>query len=215
MLGGNIPDDVRVECAKRTRWYHSAGHGGSLGALGLIDMLRFLGYDRPVPEDVPPKVDWRQLPMDGTCKVEAKLGGTWLVGAYVGQTPEGRLAIRLEGDDWVRECRSDFVRLASDDLLSVVVVDQPPEPVSELAGPAESVALDDTAELPVQPEPAPEPEPQKVTCDWPEGQAVLVDFDGDVVDGRFIKLDGENALIQVVGEDKPREFPFETVTSLG
>lgn len=234
LLGGNIPDEVRRECAIRTRMFHSSGHSGPMGALGLIDAIRSLGYGPDEPVVMPAKVNWREYPQDGSTKVEAKFFGQWMRGAFLGFVEAGTLAVRLEDDGIVRECRPDMVRLAEVreepeegpdariELLDVVELDEPVEvPVEEPDQQAE-----EPIEEPMDSEPAAEesdePEPPAVEqlavpkVDPQPGDLVWVEEDDDVKDAIFSAHDEDGAILAIVkGETQIRKIPAGNWTAVG
>lgn len=226
LLGGNIPDEVRRECAIRTRMFHSSGHSGPMGALGLIDAIRSLGYGPPEPVVVPVKVNWREYPQDGSTKVEAKFFGQWMRGAFLGFVESGTLAVRLDDDGIVRECRPDMVRLAEVEeepeegpdarieLLDVVELDDPVEVPAE--------APVERAEEPVVDEPVDEHEAPAVeqlavpTVDPMPGDLVWVEEDDDVKDATFSAHDEDGAILAIVkGETQIRKIPAGSWTAVG
>ena len=231
LLGGNIPDEVRRECAIRTRMFHSSGHSGPMGALGLIDAIRSLGYGPPEPVAVPVKVNWREYPQDGSTKVEAKFFGQWMRGAFLGFVEAGTLAVRMDDDGIVRECRPDMVRLAEVDeppeegpdarieLLDVVELDDPVvAPVEETV---ELVEEADTAEETVD-EPVVEDDPPPVEqlavpkVDPQPGDLVWVEEDDDVKDAIFSAHDEDGAILAMVeGETAIRKIPAGSWTAVG
>jgi hypothetical protein len=112
----SLPERVEHECAIRTKMYHSAGSSGPLGALALIAMLRALDLGPKPDPDQPARIDWRQYPDDGTVRVEARYFGGWQPGVFLGFIANGTLAIRLDNQEGIAECRYDIVRLAPVDM---------------------------------------------------------------------------------------------------
>lgn len=110
MLGANVvPEAVEAEYELRAGFLHTAG-SGALGAIGCIDLLRYLGY---VPKrlEKPDVTDWEKLPSDGSVLVMAgPFFGAMQPGRFKGFVHSGTLAIELEGGE-VRECRPGMVVL--------------------------------------------------------------------------------------------------------
>jgi hypothetical protein len=59
-------------------------------------------------------VQWDSLPTDGSVLVDALFRGQWMPGVYLGLIPNGTLAVRLDSDEWVHECRAHILRLRND-----------------------------------------------------------------------------------------------------
>ena len=214
-----IPDDVRREVAMRTRWYHSAGHGGAMGALGLIDALRFLGYERKQSVDSVQPVEWRQYPA-GTL-VEVCVDGNWSPGEYLGLAVDGRLAVRSVGDAWVREYRRDQVRL-SDTMSHAEPVEETGEFVAIQLTPEEVEALVDPGDvLPADAGAPPAPEPEEDDGPLPDfvsrlaaGAEVLVEIADEILDGRFEAVSDGKLLVWIDGETEPRRVSAKNVQPL-
>ncbi len=110
MLGmSNIPGHVRDEAELWTQMYHRDGNSGPLGSKVLIPLVRSLGY-APPQLTKPTKAVWQDLPAGS--RVEAYFMGLWQAGVFQGLGPGGVLAVKLDTDPNVRECRPDMVRLA-------------------------------------------------------------------------------------------------------
>jgi len=113
MLGdGSIPSALEDEYQLRLRMLHAAGVSGPLGAIALVDLVRACGI-RPeiVMPERPPTVDWQSLPQDGSTLVEAQFNGQWMPGKFIGFVGDGTLQVKLDNDDYVRECHGHMVRL--------------------------------------------------------------------------------------------------------
>jgi hypothetical protein len=222
LLGVNeVPDNVKAEYEIRIGMFHrGAGERGPLGGIGLVDMLRSLGLCSPQPhEKENAGVDWRSLPTDGSIRIEAKYFGGWQPGIYLGLVQWGTLAIRLDEDVKVKECRKDRVRLAT-------CLEMPSEAEKFAAGVA--IASPRAKLLEQKPEvhpPAPETEvePEEVdesveedtaeevdsdadTVVFKAGDAVWVSTDDDVVNGQFVGV-AENGryLVHVDGSEQGYE----------
>lgn len=191
-----IPPKLEEEYELRLRLYHADGNSGPLGSIGLIDLVRFLGYGRTFAQERVEVIDWRQYPQDGSVRVEAKYFGGWMPGAFRGFVADGLLAIKLDDEQFVKECRRDMVRLAENQ--------GPIEATDNL-----SVPLDAVDESPA--------------TNWSvvdEGEQVYVDDDGNTLDGVFVRVgaegpDGLQVLVQIDGEEAPREFLAENVAYAG
>lgn len=217
---GEVPDDVRQECDLWTRWYHSAGAGGALGPLSLITILRQLGYAPPKTAERATEVDWRQVPV--RTRVEAQFGGKWLPGEYLGFVESGTLAVRLDGDDFVHECRKTTVRLATDTMsvtpkkATQLVDDEPDEPLD-----VEFSVVADTGEFPVVQGYPKNPTHETSAYTAPEnpggevvaGDKVLVADGDDVLNGVCVSV-GDWVTVLIDGEEQPREFAPPSVTTL-
>jgi hypothetical protein len=217
---GEVPEDVRVECDLWTKWYHSAGAGGALGPLALIAMLRLLGYAPPKVEKTDAVIDWRQVPVP--TPVDAKFGGVWMRGVYLGFVESGTLAVRLDGDDYVHECRKECVRMATD-MMSVTPVEALEH--VDIVGVVEPIdvefSVSDTGEFRALPQ---NPQHETTSYVMPEnptegvayevGSAVLVGDGEDVLDGVCVSLGDGTVMVQVAGEEGPREFASASVTAM-
>lgn len=206
-LGDDLPADVVTECELRTKWFHSAGSGGALGALSLIEMLRFLGYQPPAAEERPVDVDWRSVP-HGT-PIEAQFGGEWMPGTFGGIIMGGTLEVHLDGDEYVHECNRNAVRLAGDtaglEPLTVLVTSEDeslPDEVA-MAEYVEPPQVEDTGAWPVVPE-----------GDLVVGGDVLVESNGEILDGILVDIAGDKAYVVLEGQEGRTEFGVEHVTML-
>ncbi len=106
-----VPEDLVAEYDVRIGMYHRAGASGPLGAIGLVDMTRALGYEPKPSPDAPPQTDWRIQPKDGRTRVEVILDGEKRDGAFAGFAPAGMLAVEIDGIGDVRECSRLSVKL--------------------------------------------------------------------------------------------------------
>lgn len=213
MLGlTEIPSRVSGEYAIRLNMYHRDGNTGPLGTVGLIDMVRAMGFEPPArlpPPDA--KTDWRSLPQDGTVEVAARYFGEWQPGVFLGFVEAGTLAIRLDEDAFVRECRPDMVRFVR---IRMAVEDETPKgwaepevPASQAAPtedapagkpPAEQVVAEEPAAVAAD-EPADAPD-----ADSPEG-VFCIDHGDETLVGTLIREEGDYLWLMVDGEE--RRFP--------
>lgn len=214
MLGGAlVPEDVRQEYELRVAMFHRAGTG-PLGPIGLVDLLRSLGHKPAnMPEEVQ-NVEWRDYPQDGSVRVEARFFGSWVPGVFLGFVEAGTLAVRLDDDDMVKECRRDMVRLAPKDV--------PPPPER----PPRADLLDDTQELPAVKDQVPD-EPDDgpdgadyVPIDWSKVDAGAVVWvqpspEEDILDGEFVSAEEGRIRVKLDGEEDTKEFPADAVTLYG
>jgi hypothetical protein len=133
LLGtSNLPEPLLDEVEICTLMYHRDGGSGPLGSLALIAMLRRM---RLGPTEAPRsevKTDWQSLPQDGSVHVKAHYFGDWLDGVFLGFVEHGTLAIRINGDGVIRECRPDIVRYVETRELREAIED--PVPASAAAG---------------------------------------------------------------------------------
>lgn len=108
--GADVPPEVEEEYLTCLYMYHSDGNSGPLGTIAVIGILRRLGLGKRLQVRSDEEVDWRSFPQDGTFPVEALYNGTWMPGVFLGFIEGGTIAIRLDGDDTVRECRKHMLR---------------------------------------------------------------------------------------------------------
>jgi len=211
MLGCEVPDEVRAECDLRTRMYHADGNSGPLGSVALIDMVRWMGLSPKNVERPVEQVDWRQYPQDGTVRVEARFFGQWMAGRFLGFVEAGTLAVRLEDDATVEECRPDMVRLADGISLSSggSLVDEQAAPPEDEDGPdARLQLLEEEPVVDISEESEPdveyeeEAEPQPVASDQPaeEGARVRVYLAEGHLDGVLVDEDAEERIVLINGE---------------
>lgn len=194
MLGvsvDEIPVTVLVEYELRLQMFHSDGHSGPLGTIGIIDLLRGMKLGPKLREDKPVELDWSRVPGDGTVRVEAKLlspegiGYDWVPGVYLGRVGVGSLAVRLDGDAYVHELRRMDVRIARE---------KPPE----------------AAIIPL--EEAGMPELPEAILALKAGDSILVDLVDGAREATFREIRGRKVMALVKGEKKPRSFNSDGVT---
>lgn len=217
MLGtGPFPVPLMEEYEFRLSLFHRDGHSGPLGSIGLIDLVRSmrLGVRPAAKTDV--RVNWRDLPQDGTTRVEARFFGAWQPGVFLGFVEAGTLAVRLDEDPIVRECRGDMVRLvgvrepqakleepdARASLLENTGGDEKPVEANA-AGRGDTVspvpAKEAAAEVAEE-----EPDMDAPPRDWatvPAGARVWVEHDGDYRDATFVSQAPDGELVVAVGEE--------------
>jgi hypothetical protein len=213
MLGTEqIPPEVEHEYGVWQDLYHSSGCVGHLGPQLLVAMVRRIGFGKVRDEAASAEsVDWRQYPI-GKTRVEARFMGQWMPGLFLGFVENGMIAVRLDDDTYVRECRPDMVRLAGivddedampegpsqaildllDKPASAVEPEEPAEPADEPAEepaePPEEVQAEEPAEEPAPPATAPTDIPS--IQDWTAVRAatpVTVLRDGTTIDGTFVR----------------------------
>lgn len=197
-----FPAKLVEEYGIRQKMFCADGHSGTLGTIGLIDLVRSLGLSSAAAAPAPVgDVDWRRYPQNYSVRVETLSFGQWIGGYFGGFGPSGTIMVRVDYDDFVREIHKSNVRIALDQT-------PPPADVSDSlseADPSEVFADDDD-----------EPDPSKI--DWSridEGTPIYIDEDG-AKEGRFIRLGaegprGQQLLIHIDGEDCPREVLEEEV----
>jgi hypothetical protein len=132
--------------------------------------------------------------------VEAHFFGDWQPGVFVGFVEAGMLAVRLDGDPVVRECRPSIVRLAN----RTVVDDAIPDPDNALTAalkedtdPATDGSIDD---------PADEHDDSTGGFPWEQveaGEVVWTDINGESGEGTFVSVEGETVTVQVGEENIP------------
>ena len=197
-----LPDDVVRECEMRCRWYHSCGAGGGIGPLALIDMLRFLGYERKPDPAAPVVVDWGRMPSDGSVLVEARHDRSdtvWFPGVYLGFISAGTLAIKT-GDGAVVECKRINVR------LPYVVSESPPQITDVASAAPPQPELDETIEYIPAVQAVPE---------YFEGQMVTVPSDdGSELQAIVSAVDGDEVLVRVRGDESDRLYRVSDVSPL-
>lgn len=183
---------VEREYALRAGMFHRDGASGSIGTAAMVDFLRFMDIEPPSVPDAPNQVDWRALPSDGSVRVEARYYGAWMPGVYLGGIEGGTLAVRLDGDPTVKECRQHMLRFSDAPM---------PEDEPVPTGPPE-------AEEP--PEEFPDDAPPAV--DWTEvesGAAVWIEDPEDIIDARYVQPAGDKIVVEVRGVE--REVDPDTV----
>ena len=132
MLGvSEIPKELEQEYTLRLRMLRLIGSTGPLGSVGLIDLIRYLGFD-PAEEPLP-DVPWERYPANETIRVAVRwtdqIGAPWLHGVLCGVLDSGKVAVRMvSGPDRfesiVRTFDRSYVRLAANqsecDTLSLL-----------------------------------------------------------------------------------------------
>lgn len=118
MLGvSEMPDGLEDEYTLRLSMFHRAGHQGPLGAIGLISLIRDAKLSPTQAAVQAERIDWSRYPVNGRVRVEARTPlapKDWLLGVYNGMSGPGELAIKLDGDPYVRTFLARDVRLALD-----------------------------------------------------------------------------------------------------
>jgi len=189
-----IPEAVAAEYEIRQSMFHRGGASGPLGVMALVDLARHLGLaPEPDPEQAA-VADWRKVPADGTARVEAQFFGEWVPGAFLGFVEGGTVAVRLDGDDLVRECRPGMLRLGGPPF---------PEPADDAAPAAE------------QDEEKPVPDAGE-TPDWeavPVGTVVYLDLNGETAEGKLVGYEDDVVSVDVDGTVRrvPADDVFLTV----
>lgn len=176
-----LPEDVVAECEMREKWYCSCGAGGGIGPLGLIDMLRFLGYEREMEKPTPGKVDWRRVSPD--VRVVVKRDGKYVMGKYKYRLG-GTLGVLLPDEPEIREFRQRDVQIANDQLTPMELFGDSPE---------------DTTEMPA------------VTTEFFVGQRVVVEDEGKLLDAVIQSEDGTVVEALVDGDKETRLFNVSCV----
>lgn len=111
----DVPAGMEDEYAMRLSMFHRAGNQGPMGAIGLIGMIRDLGHKPVAAANAPARIDWSKYPVNGRIRTEVRgADGTWFLGVYNGMSGPGELAIKLDGDPYVRTFLARDVRLALD-----------------------------------------------------------------------------------------------------
>jgi len=209
--------EIEHEYKVRLQMYHRDGNSGPLGTLGLLDMLRFLKLAPPAAEERAPEIDWREMPQDGRVRVEARFWGSWMPGVFLGFIESGTLAIRLDHDPVIRECRKDMVRFVeiSDSPFELpeppspaAAVLEKPEPVEEQSEPG---GLDEAEEYGDAGSPV-----KGQDVDWatlPAGTPVWVEMDDDLQDAVYVGQAGtaEAPMLRVAVGEEESEVPLSAV----
>lgn len=240
MLGyDEIPEPIEKEVALRTQLYHCCGGSGPLGVLALISLIRDMKLAPAIQAARPDRIDWEQYDQNFTVRVEARFFGEWMPGLFGGFVENGTLAVRLDDDPMIRECRPEMVRPSNAPLPPVKDLERPGaadlyEPKDEAAPllPAEAAtevetewADDSLADelpesAPFQEEPSEEPtvivdDAPASAADYRENAPVWLEVDDDIVDGVFVRVgDTPDVVIVRVGEEE-RTVPLSSVTVAG
>lgn len=189
MLGvepGEFPANLVAEYEVRLRMYHMDGHGGPLGTIPIIDMLRAMKLGPKVGLEMRREIDWSRVPTDGTVLVEAKTktpdGELWVSGVYLGRVGVGTLAVRVDGESFVKEFRRSDVRIARE------------KPLEAEIRPLEEIDQDPT---PMEDSP------------WKEakrGDTVLIAEQGEMLKCIFDSCEGKALRAMVIGDNHMRKF---------
>ena len=218
-----IPKDIAEEYQIRIGMLHQGG-GGDLGAQMILEMLRFLGYQRKVTPTKRDEIVWEEVEV-GTAVIVAGRDKMFQRGEFRGRIgPGGPLAIKIDGDEWVQEVAPENVEIsqkAPDELTDAE--DAPMEvsdkrQIEEDDGVPIQTKIDPTDEIDAEEEnrlAAIEEEEKKKREQseiktfgflWDRveaGHEVLVDQDGDTVAAKFIGEISENELsVEINGEEK-------------
>lgn len=215
ILGVSALDaDVVDEYQKRRKMYDRAGQSGPLGAVSLIDLLRHINKVAPgESKSAQQVVEWETLPQDGRTRVEARFFGGWVSGTFQGFVEHGTLAIRLDTDDYIRECRRDMVRL-------VKVLDEKPEPVKSETPPPPPAPLvfnPSTGQLSDIDQDGDDSDydgDDPDTADWntlPEGSPVQFKLAGDICFGAYVKPCKGGNKLQILYNGTKRNIDAENV----
>jgi hypothetical protein len=224
MLGpGEIPVDVDAEYAIRLNLLHRGGQQGPLGPLGLVELVRSLGYGKSQAAVEESKTVWRDYPQDGSVRVEVleEDGLSVTSGTFTGFVGYGTLAIQVSDDPViVREYLPNRVRIVSVDPKwpTKELVPQPPETVK----PVDPVAVIEAIEA-VEPALEQEARPHvvvtrkdwKAATDWSAiaaGLQVLVEHEDEIWNGTLVSVvDPQTLSVQLEGEADPRVIDVEHV----
>lgn len=192
---GSIPDEVREECDLRTKMFHCDGNSGPLGSLGLIDMLRSMRLGPRKVEEKPEVTIWRNLPQDGSVRVEARYFGAWMPGVFRGFVEGGTLAVQLDEEPEMKECSPSIVRRASS---------PPPTVPFDPDEPAPEEPMDESGDESTE------------AFDWTtlvKGHGVWVEEDSEIKDAVFDSVAKDGKIVVLVeGEEKPRAVDIDIVT---
>jgi hypothetical protein len=207
----SLPVSLIEEVELRTQMFHRSGGSGPIGPLACIDAIRFLGMKPTLDVVAAEQVDWRKVPMNGTVRVEAKFFGQWMPGVFRGFSDAGKLAIKMDDDEVVRECRKDMVRLR---------VEESPKSVDELDARGKLIMkqLESVEEAPVATQEEPEQgevqAPNLLPFNWDaakKGDEVWVEVDGEMYTGKFVSHDDGLATVRLNGEKKNRTVALSQV----
>ena len=215
-----IPNDILEECDLRTSMFHKSGASGPMGALAMISLVRDLGYKPASQAERSAKTEWRELPQDGSVRIEAgPFFGTMQPGTFLGFVQAGMLAVKLDEDDFVREVRADMVKLAADQR-------KPAEGSEDAAVPDARINLiekrplarkAEAVELPEEPITFEDPADQEFNWAYVDiDSKVWVDFEGDQVDAKFKGVSDDGKLEVVLkGKKKSQLVEASLVTFSG
>lgn len=204
-LGTNeIPKKFVREYSLRISLYHRDGNSGPLGTLAIIELLRFGGWRPPHPADEPEEeTNWDAVKR-GT-RVEARFFGSWAPGEFVGFGEHKVLLVRLDDDEFIKECRRDMVRVAEDQTPRVVeVVEQkevlPPDPDEVPSDHADVMPEAPKADEWVPPT-VETPAGQFKQTDWTQvaaGDEVWVTLNDEPMDGTFVSVANDGQVVVLI-----------------
>ena len=209
----SIPGCILAEYRVRLRMFHCNGHSGPMGTLGLIDLLRSLKYGPRKQSDPLRIIDWSRMPTNGTLHVEAKVHITkdkmeWQPGVYLGRVGVGGVAVRLDGHKWVHEFSPRDVRIPISKEEETEVKDGPPPTVITLEPPQPVHQRKSRPKIPSIP-----PEDGKNPLNRAKiGDDLWVQEEEDLLDASYQGRIGDEILVLVEGEEKPRSFPESKIT---
>lgn len=188
-----VPENVLQEVEIRTQMFHKSGASGPLPLIGLIDAVRHLGL-APLP-DAPQmeKVAWENYPSNGTVRVEARFNGAWMPGVYLGFVAHGTLAVRLDGDAFIKECRPGIVRLATQ------VVEYEQEPMTA----KQKLVVEQEKDNPDIADVEDEVVQENPGIDWgtiKPGDQFYFEHDNDYLDCEFVRLAGNRVTVKIDGK---------------
>lgn len=196
-----VPKKYVREYWLRLNLYHKDGNSGPLGTLAVIECLRFSGWKPPHPADEPEEeTNWDTV--NRGARVEARFGGAWAAGEFVGFGENRVLLVRLDDDEFIKECRRDMVRVAADQTPRVVapVAEEkevlPPDPDD-----AEYADVMPDSPVPFVPPSQETPAWQSKDTDWAQvtpGDAVWVEINEEPLDGTFVSVASDGQVIVLV-----------------
>jgi hypothetical protein len=238
MLGcnaGELPQCVTDEYMLRRGLFTRSLGSNAMGRAMLVDLVRACGLTAPAAPKAKDRINWHIQPQDGSLRVDAMFSGQLRRGSFLGFVGGGTLKIKLDGDPVLREFVSRDVQIAEDqspleppklgpDDPTDVEEDEDDEPEDLPETDWDESDSDPVASAPPKQRrkkkgkkgrkaPKPEEEPEPPT-DWrtvDEGASVWV---GDkACDGEFVSVkDAETIIVQLDGEEAPREFPITSVS---
>lgn len=180
ILGTNkFTDELVAEYDIRIRMLHACGGGISLGALGLIDLCRFVGIAHKSAEVASSDlIDWQKIKVNELLIVVDN--GVERVGKFCGRPSAGTVSVQFEGSEWVSEFPARLIKPGpAPDPIDVAVASPEhqkmlSDPVAEIPPVAIEMNTDDDC---------------CKTMKWslvPEGSPVLIG--DDMTEGEFISL---------------------------
>ena len=110
LLGGQeIPDKVQREYAYRHYWFCQDGNSGPLGTLGIIDLLRFVGFAPTLPVDGNAcAINWDKIKRGE--RVDVHYNDRWLPAEFIRFGMNRTAECKIDGDEVVREFYRSRVR---------------------------------------------------------------------------------------------------------